>query len=494
MVEPLRTVLDRDEDFASYKPVALLAVAAFGVSLLFSGLVIILTIVGLITKRPVLEPWLIPLAFFGVLLSIAGRWQIQLSEGTREGRRLTNIAWWLSIVGGCVYLAYYFGNVMAIQSQARVFVRDVWLDELQTGEMDKAYVYTIAPDQRRGMNITDVTRRFGDVVAPFREEKLSRLLDLAKKNAEITPIGSPEWNETTEGLLVNTKFRIVTAEGEFLAHIPIVGTLSKESGTREWYVKRQSIMLKSTSLSDFGIILRLLEGEIDAFMTVWLREKMAPSRRAEQYLDTQRLSQEERKSIYTNFLVRTFLAPSLADLTAFPAGPRPPVCLMGATRFQNELVQTAMPEITKTAAGIIVWDESKQKREASEKEQMTPLLLNMQNVQMAMRVSSEPEGRVGLEILPTEIRATMPVDVNLPILKYRCRGKLIAVCQERALVSKLNSLKGELSRGGSMTAAHDMLATMPRAWRIAELNIDLARDMGDLRPGGANATQMGIGQ
>src|SRR5262249_11643416 len=143
MVEPLRpAVLDRDQDAQNYKPLALFAVAAFVVSVLFSGVIIVLTVWGLITRKPFMEPWLIPLAFSGVLLSIAARWQITLSEGTRDGLRLTKIAWWLSLVGGAMYTAYYFGNVMAIQSQARRFVHENFFAPLKDQKLELAFAAT----------------------------------------------------------------------------------------------------------------------------------------------------------------------------------------------------------------------------------------------------------------------------------------------------------------------------------------------------------------
>src|SRR2546430_539831 len=140
MVEPLRqAVLDRDQDAQNYKPLALFAVAAFAVSALFTTVIVVLTVWGLITRKPLMEPWLIPVAFSGVVLSVAARWQIALSEGTREGQRLARIAWWLSLIGGAMYTAYYFGNMMAIQNQARRFVHEAFIDKLKEKKTEEAF-------------------------------------------------------------------------------------------------------------------------------------------------------------------------------------------------------------------------------------------------------------------------------------------------------------------------------------------------------------------
>src|SRR5262249_19842114 len=137
MVEPLRpAVLDRDQDAQDYKPLALFAVVAFVVSVLFSSVIVVLTVYGLITRKPFMEAWLIPVAFSGVLLSIAARGQISLSGGPRDGLGLAKIAWWLSLVGGAMYTAYYSGNMMAIQSQARRFVHESFFKPLKEQKIE----------------------------------------------------------------------------------------------------------------------------------------------------------------------------------------------------------------------------------------------------------------------------------------------------------------------------------------------------------------------
>ncbi|MCX7700601.1 MAG: hypothetical protein N2039_06965, partial [Gemmataceae bacterium] len=266
MVEPLPSVVDRNEDVADYKPLAFLAVAAFAVSLIFTTIVVLLTGVGLVTRRPVLEPWLIPLAFSGVLLAIAARWQIHLSEGTREGRRLTNIAWWLSLVGGAVYAAYYFGNVAAIQSQARQFVADAFLQKLKEGKVEEAYLTTIEPGMRKGMtNLRDIERRFGNVTEPFRADKLPQLFERAAGAVEIEDYGVADWRSSPEGLEVAARHVVRTPEGAFEVLIPLVGVEDRETGIREWYIKR-GIGVKPIGMTTYGMLLGALQGESDSFL------------------------------------------------------------------------------------------------------------------------------------------------------------------------------------------------------------------------------------
>src|SRR5262245_18970168 len=106
MIEPLRTLPQRDEDIGAYRPLAALSVASLAVSLMFVVLAIVLTIVGLVTKRPVLEAWLIAFAGLGVVMALAARWQLRLAEGTRAGQKMANWALSLSVLGVCVYGAY----------------------------------------------------------------------------------------------------------------------------------------------------------------------------------------------------------------------------------------------------------------------------------------------------------------------------------------------------------------------------------------------------
>lgn len=491
MVEPLPSVVDRNEDVADYKPLAFLAVAAFAVSLIFTTIVVLLTGVGLVTRRPVLEPWLIPLAFSGVLLAIAARWQIHLSEGTREGRRLTNIAWWLSLVGGAVYAAYYFGNVAAIQSQARQFVADAFLQKLKEGKVEEAYLTTIEPGMRKGMtNLRDIERRFGNVTEPFRADKLPQLFERAAGAVEIEDYGVADWRSSPEGLEVAARHVVRTPEGAFEVLIPLVGVEDRETGIREWYIKR-GIGVKPIGMTTYGMLLGALQGESDSFLVGWLNQKRMPGRYVEMYLDTQPRSVEQRKKEAALTYIQYQLLPGLADMLNFPPTIMAPLKAAAVSRTVEGPARLALPSIADLSRQLVRWDESKQAHDAAVKEQMLPRMLLPEHTNLAMSVAMQDASRTRLQILPDQIRASIPLDIVLPPpLRYRCKGRLIAVCEDQPIIAELNSRKDKISQSGDVAEVQSMLNKLRHDWRIAEVVIDLARDMSDQRPGGGAPSLM----
>src|SRR5262245_49287549 len=99
MATPTRTLLaDRDQDLGQYQPLSILAIAAVAVVGLFTALVLALMAVGLLTRKPVLEPVIVLLDLVGLGLALVARWQIRTSEGTRAGLKLTRWALGLGVV------------------------------------------------------------------------------------------------------------------------------------------------------------------------------------------------------------------------------------------------------------------------------------------------------------------------------------------------------------------------------------------------------------
>jgi hypothetical protein len=485
MVEPLPSVVDRQEDTADYKPLALLSVVAFANSVLFTTIVVILTLVGLFSRRPVLEQWIIPFAFSGVLLAIAARWQIHLSEGTREGRRLTNIAWWLSLIGGAVYAAYFYGNVMAIQNQARQFVAEAFLKKLKEGKIEEAYLATIEPGMRKGMtNLRDVERRFGNVTEPFRAEKLPQLIDRSNGIIEIEDYGVADWRTSPDGLEVATRCVVRTPEGAFEVLIPLVGLEDRETGVREWYIKR-GMGVKPIGMTTYGMLMGGLQQEADNFMVTWLNLKRMPGRYAEMYLDTVAKTNDERKRELADFYLKYQILPTLAELINVPT-PLPTSLKAAATLNTIEgMARLTYPSVRELSRRLVRWDESKQAHDAAVKEQMVPRMLLPEHTNLAMSVAMQDPSRTRMQLFPDHVRASINLDVVLPPpLRYRCKGRLVAVCEDKDIVAELNSRKDKLKQSADIAEVQTMLNTMRHTWRIAEVTIDLARDMGDQRPGG----------
>src|SRR5262249_15110646 len=84
---------------ATYQPISLLALAGLITAVLFTVVLAAVGISALLTGVPFsLDWWWLVLPFAGVGLSLAALWQIRLSEGTRAGRTLALIGFWLSLL------------------------------------------------------------------------------------------------------------------------------------------------------------------------------------------------------------------------------------------------------------------------------------------------------------------------------------------------------------------------------------------------------------
>src|SRR5580704_583852 len=147
-------------DTIQYKPLSLLAVAGFSVSVFFALLILAFAADGLLRGQPFFLPAiliLLPLA--GAVLSGLGLWEVQNSEGTRAGAKLAKWGLALSLVVGICYYVYQNVTGLAIIQQANSFLMDKDVDSgffprLQGAKVDvySAFLLTLPPGERPNIN------------------------------------------------------------------------------------------------------------------------------------------------------------------------------------------------------------------------------------------------------------------------------------------------------------------------------------------------------
>ena len=499
MIEPMRTMSNRDADLATYQPLAVMSVVAFVASCLFVGLVAILTLVGLITRKPVLEAWLIGSAIVGVLLSIAARWQIRISEGTRAGQKLASWALWLSVLGGCIYAAYYAGSIMSIQAQANAFVKDVWLNAVKEKDYDNIFLFTLDPVKRIGMNMRDMKARFGDVTRPVHSNTLVRTIIKADGKVSFEPKGTIKWQSTQEGFEVTTEYVIETPEGRFDVIIPAVGSDHKDMEGRQWQIKLPKVGLRALGITPYGRLISNLEYDGREFLGSWTQMKLVPFRQAEAYLDVVPGSREERRQQYREYLSRGLIGNWLASVTEPARG------LSVAANYAVDLCvapyfgEIYFPKMIETTRGLIHWDESKQARQAKYKEKQAEHLLSIGAVQLAEPLVGDNPATPKIEVVGKEIRASIAIKIHLPpyagVPEWRCRGIAVATLDDPQLAAELTRLQNLPWQGhAELEPPRDTKPTLTKYnWRISAVNIDLARDMTDERPGGGTPGMMPAG-
>src|SRR5688572_9477878 len=98
-------------------------------------------------RRPTMFYELLTLPIVGVVLSIIGRRQIQNSEGTRTGLKLTSIAWWICVLGGGGFGAYVVANMFVLQRESANFATR-FLQDLKDDRVNHAFLYSMDPSSR----------------------------------------------------------------------------------------------------------------------------------------------------------------------------------------------------------------------------------------------------------------------------------------------------------------------------------------------------------
>ena len=183
-------------------------------------------------ESPVLLPaWCLVFPVAGAALSFAARAQIKRSEGTLAGLSLTGWGLGLSVVLGLCYWAYYIGIYVAVRQQSDDFARD-WVNRLKNGDVEAAYVLTLAPSVQRDLLKggqagdkalrRELEERFNLVEqgveaprGPFSQFALDprvRYLSQAGPSAKVESLGSADSEYVDKGYLVFQNYRVTTDE------------------------------------------------------------------------------------------------------------------------------------------------------------------------------------------------------------------------------------------------------------------------------------------
>jgi hypothetical protein len=280
-----------------YAPISGLAVAALIVATVATAILAAIGVGARVSGKPSTEPLLILPAVVGFVLAIAARWQIRASQGARTGMRLATAAWWMSILAGGSYAAYFIANELALRAQAKRFTLE-WFNKVANGTPEAAFIDSLEPATRQSIDPADVDSirtRFSKDLHSFRINEIVRQLQRAGADHEITPRGLQGWELMEGGYLVKQTFDIRTPEGRFEVMIPAYGRDSAELGGRTWrmlYHRAQQITQQYTTLGQ--LIMELLFDQ-KKFLAYWV-DNINRKNLFEAYLDTLPLADREAAS------------------------------------------------------------------------------------------------------------------------------------------------------------------------------------------------------
>src|SRR5262249_33446345 len=160
----------------------------------------------------------------------------------------------LGVVFGCVYMAYYYGNALAIRQQAKEFSR-AWLELLKEKDIKQAFYLSNPPAMLKGRTPAELAALHPEAIAGFQNMEIIRAFDRAEKDeVVIESQGVYEWREAADGLLVTMNYLIRTREGEFDLSMPVVGTVDPSGSGRQWFIRASAPMVKAKRLTTYGRI------------------------------------------------------------------------------------------------------------------------------------------------------------------------------------------------------------------------------------------------
>jgi hypothetical protein len=206
----------------TYQPLSLLALASFGLALLYALVVLILGAVALLGRNPFLMPgwtFLFPIAV--LILCWAARMRIRNSEGTLSG--LTFTAWGsrLAVLFGLIYGAYYSFTFIAVRLQAMQFA-DRFFEQIKQGHLDKAFLLAQGENPNSSRDLLEL--RFNQSTPTpggtgfftrFCQERFVRFIEMDGEQAKIIPRGVAAWDYSKGGYRMTLNYHVSTSLVDF---------------------------------------------------------------------------------------------------------------------------------------------------------------------------------------------------------------------------------------------------------------------------------------
>ena len=231
-----------------YRPLSLLAIAAFGLAAVYTVIAVIVGLIAMLNRTPLPLPiWTLLLPVLATTMAFVARFQIRRSEGTVGGLKLASWAVGLSAGVGIVYGMYYLGTFLAVRSQAQAFA-DAWLQKIVRGKLDDAFNDTTPPPRKIvGTLRQTLELKYNNALpesntrgrySSFGASEYVRLLQIAGPKAKIEPTGVGDWEYEKQGFTVLLTYRVTTDLATFPLQVKVHGAESQtgDFAGRQWYV------------------------------------------------------------------------------------------------------------------------------------------------------------------------------------------------------------------------------------------------------------------
>jgi prepilin signal peptidase PulO-like enzyme (type II secretory pathway) len=246
-----------------YAPISWTAVAALAVAVAFVVVTVVLAITSFSKQQSLIEPRLLVLPVFVVILAFVARRQILGSEGTRAGLRYANLGWYIAVVGGLTYATYLFAIEFAVRNDAE---REFLAFSAPLGKLDAANaqdpalyaaIYAMIPPGARSSvaNSTDAVGMdagFKDLVLNFRSTDLARVCTRNPGRVAFKTTGLIDWDQKPRLISCTIKARMSCPEGDFDLVVPMRAEIEDNRQRRWMIVPSKEGYVKGRKLTPYG--------------------------------------------------------------------------------------------------------------------------------------------------------------------------------------------------------------------------------------------------
>lgn len=273
----------------TYQPLSLLAMAGFGLVVLYTLAVLIGGAISFMSRVPWLMPFwtfLVPLAV--LIVCRAARTRILNSEGTLSGLAFTAWGSRLAILFSIPYAAYYIATFLAVRGQA-IDCANEFFQRIKNGQLEQAFLSSqdIPVKGASSAELRDkIESRFNQTgpgmmasvgkFTQFRQERFARFVEMDGGQASTGPTGVAVWEYTKGGYRVVLNYHVATSLVEFDMKVETFGRDPKpgEPKGRQWLVLlmrgETDVIRDSLKLTPRGVQFEQMTAKVQNFARDWV--------------------------------------------------------------------------------------------------------------------------------------------------------------------------------------------------------------------------------
>lgn len=234
-----------------YAPLSWMAVVALTVGVVYVLALLILGITAYLQGKPLVTELLLAIPVGGILLAFAARRSIRNSEGATTGYEYANAGWWLCLIAGLCYGAYWLAIDWSIRSDAERQMKG-WTETLMQADpndpndpkLKEAFIKTIELERQNSEQVNNPRIFEAEFSAGMNVFRNTNLLLMAARNRDSVRVNPKlgSWNQNDQILECQMSGTLTCAEGEFELMVPMRSTATGSS--RRWQITGKPTYLR----------------------------------------------------------------------------------------------------------------------------------------------------------------------------------------------------------------------------------------------------------